>query len=471
MDASLVKYAAYVAALHSRWTPHDGQTRVGRALFQQNIRRIFIQCGRKWGKSEIAMYILVRWAVMNPGSACYYIAPFQKQAKEIIWQRLLKFIPPELMEGEPNRTELRIPLKGGSFIKVDGSDNYEAYRGITPDIVIYDEFKDFRPEFHIAMEPNLAPKNAPLVILGTPPNHDCQYTELADEFRDLEDCAHFIAPTEQNPHIPKDWLSKMREKLIARGELDVWEREYMARFIKGGANAVFPMFSRERHVFNHDELMKMIERDKKKLQWFTVADPGTASCFGVLIAALNPYTKVWYWLDEIYEKNHRETSTGRIWPRMQLKEQDLHPQAREDDFDRTSDEAAAWFRNEMMDRYNVHFRPTEKSANAKEEGLSLIKDQLLGRFTEDGQYSPVVYVSDRCENLIWEAENYIKDEKTGKIPKKNDHLLDCIRYLNAAAGYDPTMVQEPAPPVQKEGRRGFTIEEDLASEDDPFRYF
>ena len=60
----------------------------------------------------------------------------------------------------------------------------------------------------------------------------------------------------------------------------------------------------------------------------------------------------------------------------------------------------------------------------KEAGLSLIKDQMLEN---------LAMISDRCKNLIWEVENYIKD-KNGNIPKKADHLIDCWRYGNAAAG-------------------------------------
>lgn len=458
MKHDLAVYASYLAALHETWTPHPGQINVGRALFERDIRRIFIQCGRKWGKSEILMYLLLRWSLLHPQASCYYIAPFMKQAKEILWHRLLRLVPQSLVK-DVNKTEMRITLINDSFIKLDGSDNYDAYRGITPDMVVYDEFKDFRPEFHIGMEPNLAPRNAPLIIAGTPPDIDGQYTALAAEFAADPSAFHVIAPTHENPHIPKKWLDSMKERLAARGEFDVWKREYLGHFVKGGSSAIFPMFDEAAHVKPHDEIMASLARDLKKHEWYTITDPGTASVFGGLVACVNPYTRHLYILDVVYITDQRETSTRRVWPRLEAIERELHPQAREDDFDRRYDEAAAWFANEVLDTFGISFAPTHKAQNKKEQGLSLIKDQLL--FNK-------VTISDRCEKLIWEVENYIRD-KNGKIPKVNDHLIDCWRYLNAAANYEFIEKDEPVPPPAEEGRRGFSLEEDLSEmSDDPF---
>lgn len=467
-NPQLEALAKILEVLHREWRPHRGQIDVGAALFRDDTRRIFIQCGRKWGKSELLMYILLRWALVNEGASAYYIAPFQKQAKEILWQRLNKFIPREFVKSV-NRTELRITLLNGSFIKLDGSDNYEAYRGVTPDIVGYDEFKDFRPEFHVAMEPNLAPRNAPLIIAGTPPEYEGQYFELAEEFAMRADSHHVIAPTEQNPHIARAWLDKMHETLIARGELDVWEREYMGRRVIGGSNSIFPMLSREKHVFTHEDLIREINRDISKLEWIWFSDPGTASCFAVLFGALNPYTRTLYLLDEIYETRSQETSTSRIWPRIRVTQASLNSFS--SNFDDTwyqgYDEAAIWFQNEVLSNYNVALMPTSKSSNAKESGLSLIKDQLLWN---------KVKISTRCEKLLWEVTNYIKDPATGKIPKRHDHLIDCWRYMNAGLNYDPNLVKEPIPGIAQDPDmkpRFYTPDNDpdLHDNDDPLKYY
>jgi hypothetical protein len=172
------------------------------------------------------------------------------------------------------------------------------------------------------------------------------------------------------------------------------------------------------------------------------------------VAAYNPYNGMVYILDEIYERNPNETSTGKMWPKMKqmMKEATNNfIEGESDTWYRVYDEAARWFANEMSSQYGIGFVPTEKAQNDKQNGLSLIKDQLLKQ---------KVVFSDRCTYAKWEMQNYVRD-KNGAIPKKDDHLIDCLRYLNAAMCYDfhkETQFQ-PNPDI-----RAYTIEDDLKND-------
>lgn len=441
--------------LHSDWKPHSGQIEVGRKLFNEDIRNIFVQCGRKWGKSEFSIYCLWRWALMNPGSACYYLAPQQKQAKEIIWaaRRIQNFGDKKYIK-KISDVELRITFNNGSFIKVDGSDNYESYRGITPDFVVYDEFKDFNPKFHEGMAPNLAVRKAPLVIIGTPPARECQYTVLADEFKTRSDAYHVRMDSFTNPHIDPEWLKNEKKVLEERGEPDVWAREYEARFVRGGSLSIFPMFNPNRHMFDHRQITSEIKYDHKKLDWYCITDPGTTTCFAALIACINPYTKQVYILDEIYETNQENTSVRKIYPRLEYKMKEFYPRGDiEENWVKIYDEAAAWYSSEVLNQYDIYFMPTSKHLHRKEHGLSLVKDLLL---------HDLVKISDRCVKLQWEMENYVKDDK-GNIPKKDDHLIDCLRYLLAADNYSMIEAIEQKREKESKNRRGFSLESDYDS--------
>lgn len=449
-DKSHLLTAQIMQDLHEKWKPHSGQIEAGKALFVKDIRNLFIQCGRKWGKSEFCIYSLWRWALLHPNSACYYLAPQQKQAKEIIWAsyRIQKFGPKKYIKKIDN-TELRITFSNGSFIKVDGSDNYDSYRGITPDFVVYDEFKDFNYRFHEGMAPNLAVRNAPLLIIGTPPDRECQYTMLADEYKERSDSYWIRMDSYTNPHVSRDWLDREKAKLIARGENDVWQREYEARFIRGGASAIFPMITKERHVRLHQDIINEIKRDLNKMEFYCITDPGTTTCFAALFACVNPYTKKMYILDEIYEKDQDSTSTRSIYPKLDKKMSEFHPLGSLDDWYKGYDEAAAWFATEVLHQYGVSFFPTQKHLHKKEHGLSLIKDILL---------HDMVVISDRCIKLLWEMENYVKDDK-GNLPKRDDHLIDCWRYLVAAANYSMLEVMEIIK-QRNDHRRGYSLKED-----------
>lgn len=420
---------------------HEDQVAQLRPLYDENnqINSMFISCGRKWGKTELVCYVLWRHALLNPGSTCYYIAPEAAHARKLIWDngRLQRFL------GKPTKKYLlktqdqpmRMVLRNGSTIQLIGSDNYLVANGLTPHIAVYDEFKAFNRRWHVEFAPNRAAKAAPLVIIGTKPrsgnkNMD-QYNEIMDYALDNPD-EWYVAErtTFDNPinHLPQQKLIINQEikQLIARGEEDVVQLEYYSKVIQGGKRNIFPMFTKRDHVFDHKELIREISPDIKRMEWYLIADPGTVTCFGALLACVNPYSKQVYILDEVYEKRQAETSVRRIYPRMEAKALDLYPGSDiDDDWTKTADEAAAWFMNEVMDQYQIYFSQTSKVHNKKEEGLSLIKDQLIHK---------LVKISDRCVSLVGEVEKYAVDDR-GNIPKIHDHLIDCWRYLNAAANY------------------------------------
>lgn len=419
-----------LSKLHARWTPHKGQIPVGKAIFHDKKYLTWIQCGRKWGKTDIAIYSIVRWALCNPNKECWYVGPYLKQVRKIAWRRILNAIPPEYIK-HINRSDSEITLINDTRINIEGSDNPDASRGFTVHFCVYEEFKDFHPEYHDeCMGPNLDAFSAPLVVIGTPPSSESFFTIMADEAKADPDAAYFEVSCYDNPHINQDAVKRKENQLIARGEWAKAQREYHGKFIKGGAGSIFPMFKQERHVMQHNNIMdSFINKDSSHLEWYCMADPGTTTAFGVLFAAINPYTKKVFILDNILAESMLETSTLDVWPRMKDCAQDLYPEAdglEDDDWSKHYDQAGAWFANEIMRHHGVSFMPVDKHLNTKEDGLGLIKDLMN---------ADLIVFSDRCQELIKELEGYQTD-KNGKIPKKNDHLIDCLRYILGTAMYD-----------------------------------
>lgn len=374
--------------------------------------------------TDLMVYLMWRYALTYPNSENYYFAPFAKQAREILWasRRLQDFLPKEYI-ADIGEQQMRLTLHNGSFIKLDGSDNVEAYRGVKPKgLSVFDEFKDFRPEFYEAYDPNRAAHDSPLLIIGTPPDRECQYTALADEFRRNPQKRWYKFPTSANPHISRQWLEDKKAELIARGDLDVWMREYEAEFIKGGKAKIFPML-KESHKWPHEAVIREIKRDRKKLLWYSFADPAAASCFANLMIAINPFNRKVYCLDEIYETDQARMTVKTIGKRIIDQREELYDDPIQ--WRMGYDEAETWFANEMLDRFEESFEPSQKALNDKESGITLIKDLLL---------TNQIIISDRCEKLFWELDNYFKD-KNGKIPKENDHLIDCLRYCLGADHY------------------------------------
>lgn len=468
--------------IHAYWSPHAGQVPIAQALLRHWKRYVFLQCGRKFGKTDFAIYCMYMFAILFPNSQIYYIADTMKHAGELVWKnnRLQKFfMQPKRGRFETdeefeerrqlgkylhnkhvdraNNSEMRLYFKNGSFIKVDGAENYANADGIEPDFMVYDEFKSHDPRFNEAMEPNLRVKKAPLLIVGTPPEEmGTYYEKIANSFKRLSYGSHFQRPSYLNSHLyPKlqhDIEFKEEcEKYLARGDEDVMRRELYAEIIISGKKALFPVlelpeynYETERydgfskHIRPHSELISRIQRSPKDWEFFDTYDPGSSVCFAGLFGVLNKYTKEVLILDCIYETDTRSTSVGVLYPKAQAIMDDIY--GYEDYWYGTYDHAATWFMNEVLDRYGRSLMPCQKDLKNKENKLGLIKDMLI---------DVKLMFSDRCmkgiqdeKGIIWEMINYRKDEN-GKIPKENDHAIDALRYKLNAMGYDPTWLENP----------------------------
>lgn len=84
-EVSLKTTADIIADLNSVFKPHSGQVPIGKALFGDNKKLVVIECGRKFGKTDFLCYALYRWAMTNPKTFSYYIAPWAKQITDLVW--------------------------------------------------------------------------------------------------------------------------------------------------------------------------------------------------------------------------------------------------------------------------------------------------------------------------------------------------------------------------------------------------
>lgn len=411
--------------------------------------------------TDLMAYLFWRFANLHPGSENYYFAPLQNQGREIIWEprRLQDFGNPDWIESI-NEVEMRITFTNGSFVKVDGSDNINKYRGVKitkGGLIGFDEYKDFRPDFYSVIDPNLL--NAYLLIVGTPPETDSHFTKDADEFAANPKKRYFNMPSETNPHISREWLQSKKEELYRKGDGPVWEREYMAKRVKGGRSAILPQ-SNSIELRSQLSIMRVITRDRKKLNFYCIADPGTATCFGVMFLAVNPYSKKIHVLETIYEKDQSKTGVSQIGPRIIETKNRL---GKDVEWIYVADEAAAWFIKEMYDNFEISFAPSSKADNAKETGIGLMKDIMLAGLIEIAgrpERSNDIKIEDaiEAEAFLWEMQNYVKD-KHGKIPKGNDHLIDTFRYFLGEEKYQ-IKAETPAQKAGESDRRGYTMDED-----------
>lgn len=479
MNSLLAEYKRRANELMSEmaivWLPHAGQLPIVLDFIFKFMLGVFVQCGRKFGKTDLAIYLCYFYALLIPNSEVYYIADEKDHARDICWDngRLPRFFTTfSQQEGESdeqyqerkkfgqllhrkyvantNNTEMSVKLMNGSIIKVDGAKNFSKADGLSPAFVVYDEFKHHDARYDQAMRPNLKAKKGRLLIIGTPPgDEENYYCKTAKEFQDRERHAYYKRPCYMNPHVykGKDDPALVEDERLARmkGEYHIFAREYLAEIYPDENSAIFPMFA-NKHVLQYELLRSFVLENRKQWSYHLHFDPASTSTFAALIVAINTYDKRIIILDEVYETKQMNTVTKLVYPKAVGKCKEI----RRDMWvwRQGYDVAAAWFATEVAHEYEEGLIPCDKQSVAKEVGLSLIKEAMLfDRF----------YISDRCVHTIKEIKGYKKDEN-GRIPKENDHNIDNLRYILVAEGYN-FVPRDPLPPITE--RRGFTMEEDV----------
>ena len=98
-------------------------------IFNSNSRFKVVAAGRRFGKSILAMSVLVYEASRKANQLVWYVAPTYGMAKQIMWDELNKFLPAKWIKRK-NETTLRFELVNGSVIVLKGADNPDNLRGV-----------------------------------------------------------------------------------------------------------------------------------------------------------------------------------------------------------------------------------------------------------------------------------------------------------------------------------------------------
>lgn len=474
---AVVKNAEYdkvaLGFLNANFRPHEGQIPFLKAALDTprglGIKRVFCRAPRSWGKSTAACYIAWSKALLCPRSRIYLLAPMVKQVEEIYWapeiiQTFCHFEGHNPFIKKIDEKQSRIILTNGSFIKVDGSDNYNAQRGWKPDLIIADEFADFDSRWLDVMSPNLVARNATLVIIGTPPPNpvledgsDHQYVKQDRYHKENHESGGTFwvhGNVFDNPIYKTDagrkFLVDQESYYRQNDQYWVYEREYLANIVRGDVSLIFPNYDPIVHHVPHQDLLDRLAKEPQRYETVCIADPGTTTVFAVLFMVIDRYSSTVYLIDEIYETSQHQITLDLIIPEIMKK---LSLYSFFPKFNLVADSAAAWFIAECAQRFQLYFSPTEKLVGDKKEGISLIKSLFELRHH---------FISSNCRRLSYELLNY-KQDAQGRPVKRNDHLIDCFRYgLKFSGFYFVDKPQENSYPEHlRKPMRGYTTKTEV----------
>lgn len=149
-----------------RVTLHDAQMEI----FQSPARFKVASCGRRFGKSYLAAWILMIKALQQPqegGKDVFYIAPTFQQAKDIMWA-ILKEIGKDVIKSTHENTAT-VTLINDRKIYLKGSDRPDTLRGVGLAYVVMDEYASMKSEvWELIIRPTLADVKGGALFIGTP---------------------------------------------------------------------------------------------------------------------------------------------------------------------------------------------------------------------------------------------------------------------------------------------------------------
>ena len=360
-----------------------------------------VNCGRRFGKTTLAVLEMVAKAVYGNNRNICYIAPTFQQARDIAWQDLKKICLP--ISSKINESRLEIEVKtitgGTSMIVLRGWEAVETLRGQHFDFIVIDEIasmRNFWLNWQEVIRPTLTDTRGEVLFISTPKGFNHFYDLFNLEQKDT-DYKSFHYTSYDNPFLPKDELDKARKEMTE----DRFAQEYMADFRKT-EGLVYKEFSRDRHVIYFEPRELAITEKLVGVDW------GYTNPSGVL--SIYKDSDLRYWVTSEYYKT-QQTTKQVIEYAMSLKGNGYYPDPAEPD------------RNEELRQAGANIREVSKDIEA---GINAVREL----FKQNR-----LFIQPDCVNLIYELETYRYPEKKPdkadpEIPiKENDHLLDCARYV------------------------------------------
>lgn len=137
---------------------------------KQRTRFCVLLCHRRFGKTVAAVNDLLRQALRSRRAdwRAAYMAPYLGQAKTVAWDYVRTFAG-AIPGVKFNETELRCDLPNGARIRLFGTENADALRGMYLDDLVLDEPADMpREVWTRVLRPMLADRKGRALFTGTP---------------------------------------------------------------------------------------------------------------------------------------------------------------------------------------------------------------------------------------------------------------------------------------------------------------
>lgn len=208
-------------------------------IFHDPSRFKVAGCGRRFGKSYLATYIILSKALSIRGNY-FFVAPTFAQARQILWE-ILKTKVRDKVAKKINESRLEIELINGSKISLKGADRPDTMRGVSLSGVVLDEFATMRePEtvWQQVLRPALSDQKGWALFISSPAGRNYFY-DLYNQAKTNNDWQSWQFTTLDGGYVDEDEIKAAMHDLDERS----FRQEYLASF-ESFDGLVVPNFDR-----------------------------------------------------------------------------------------------------------------------------------------------------------------------------------------------------------------------------------
>ena len=355
-------------------------------------------CGRKFGKTQLAIEEITTLAYSKQDRQIAYLATNYGEARDIVWERLKKRVSPIATDINEARLEIKVKSQDGgvSQIQLKGWESVENLRGREFDFLILDEVQNY-PSFWIywqeVLRPTLTPRKGQALFMGTPKGFNHLYELFQVEKKD-SDFKSYKFTSYDNPHVPKEEIDKAKEEL----EENKFAQEFMADFRKTEGLIYNFDYDPRFNLENYEETLRFPDKTVGGVDFGWVHPAGViiVKQRGEYIYIVDEWKKIKKTTPEIIQQCKIFDNKHKI--------RKWYPDPAEPD------------RIEEMKRAGLFCDETNKDVTF---GISVVKGLIKEKR---------LFIAEHCLETWREFERYMYEEGSEEPVKEDDHLLDALRY-------------------------------------------
>lgn len=213
------------------FTPHAKQREMIDGILGSKAKYHVACVGRQFGKSLMAMNLVLYWAINDSPSRILWVSPVYSQTDKV-QKELMQAIGGTGIVEACNYSTNEIKLKNGSIILFRSAERYDNIRGLTCDYGVIDESAYCKDEaWTEAIRPVFMVRGKKVLFISTPKGKNWFYNLF--QLGVSQDNPNYVAYTGSSydtPYIDQQEIADAKKTLPE----NVFLQEYLANFIDAG---------------------------------------------------------------------------------------------------------------------------------------------------------------------------------------------------------------------------------------------